>query len=171
MLDEHLPLAIDSARDMVMRPAFAPTDIEREQSVILEEIKMVEDTPDDLVHEVFTQQFWDGHPLGRPILGTPETVESFTPAGLREYFRGTYVAPNLIIAAAGNLDHAQLRDARSSGVRDDAAAAAGRTATTPPDVTPRAGRSGSKDIEQSHVCLGTRGVSAGARRSARDATC
>ena len=60
---------------------------------------MVEDAPDDLVHEVFAQQFWSKHPLGRPILGTPETVSSFTSAGLRAYFESTYVAPNLIIAA------------------------------------------------------------------------
>ena len=66
MLDEHLPLAVDLLSDIVMRPAFAPDEIEREKKVILEEIKMVEDTPDDLVHELFTQHFWEGHPLGRP---------------------------------------------------------------------------------------------------------
>ena len=69
MLDEHLPLAVDLLSDIVLRPAFAADDIEREKKVILEEIKMVEDTPDDLVHELFTQHFWEGHPLGRPILG------------------------------------------------------------------------------------------------------
>ena len=77
VLDEHLPLAVDVLADIVLRPAFAPEEIEREKKVILEEIKMVEDTPDDLVHELFTQHFWEGHPLGRPILGTKETVESF----------------------------------------------------------------------------------------------
>ena len=78
--------------------------------MILEEIKMVEDTPDDLVHELFTQHFWEGHPLGRPILGTKDTVESFTPQVLREYFRGAYTAPNLIVSAAGNIEHAQVRE-------------------------------------------------------------
>ena len=73
---------------------------------------MVEDAPDDLVHEVFAQQFWPRHPLGRPILGTPETVSSFEPAGLRGYFDRTYIAPNLLVAAAGNLEHAS--DARRS---------------------------------------------------------
>src|SRR6186713_1625703 len=77
VLDEHVPLAIDLLSDMVMHPALAPSDIEREQGVILEEIKMVEDAPDDLVHEEFSQRFWSKHPLGRPILGTPDTVSSF----------------------------------------------------------------------------------------------
>ena len=70
---------------------------------------MVEDAPDDLVHEMFAQQFWSTHPLGRPILGTPETVSSFDADGLRKYFARTYVAPNLLIAAAGNLEHERLR--------------------------------------------------------------
>jgi predicted Zn-dependent peptidase len=75
VLDEHLPLAVDILSDIVLRPAFHAVDIEREKKVILEEIKMVEDTPDDLVHELFTQAFWEGHPLGRPILGTKDSVE------------------------------------------------------------------------------------------------
>ncbi len=78
VLDEHLPLAVDLLADIVQRPEFAAEEIEREKKVILEEIKMVEDTPDDLVHELFTQHFWEGHPLARPILGSPETVESLT---------------------------------------------------------------------------------------------
>src|SRR6185295_4038438 len=90
VLDDHLPVAIDLLADLVMRPAFAPADVDKEQSVVLEEIKMVEDAPDDLVHEVFAQQFWSRHPLGRPILGTPETVSSFDAAGLRHYFSRTY---------------------------------------------------------------------------------
>ena len=83
VLDEHLPLAVDVLADIVTRPALSPDDIEREKKVILEEIKMVEDTPDDLVHEIFTETLWQGHPLGRPILGTPETVSAFTRETLR----------------------------------------------------------------------------------------
>src|SRR4029079_18939977 len=78
VLDEHLPLAIDILADIVRNPAFGADDVAREKKVVLEEIKMVEDTPDDLVHELFTQGFWENHPLGRPILGTKETVESFS---------------------------------------------------------------------------------------------
>src|SRR5437667_8234314 len=110
VLDEHLPLAIDILSDIVMNPAFGSEDIEREKKVVVEEIKMVEDTPDDLVHELFTQGFWQDHPLGRPILGTRETVESFDAELLRHYFRNAYTAPNLIVSAVGNLEHARVRD-------------------------------------------------------------
>ena len=109
VLDENLPAAADLLGDMILHPAFAPADIAREQGVILEEIKMVEDAPDDLVHEVFAQQFWPRHPLGRPILGTPATVSSFSQVGLRDYFSRMYVAPQLLIAVAGNIDHAKVR--------------------------------------------------------------
>src|SRR5262249_1155596 len=78
VLDEHLPPATDILSDIVGSPAFTPDDGEREKKVVVEEIKMVEDTPDDLAHELFTQGFWETPPLGRPILGTRETVESFT---------------------------------------------------------------------------------------------
>src|SRR5215208_4167895 len=99
VLDEHLPLAVEVLSDIVMNPAFSPEDLEREKKVVLEEIKMVEDTPDDLVHELFTEHFWENHPLGRPILGTKETVESFTSETLLDYFGGAYVAPNMIVSA------------------------------------------------------------------------
>src|SRR2546427_4839228 len=109
VLDEHLPLAVDVLADIVLRPAFTPDDIEREKKVVLEEIKMVEDTPDDLVHELFTEHFWRGHPLGRPILGTRETVEALTSGRLRTYFEDAYTASNVIIAAVGNVEHAAVR--------------------------------------------------------------
>jgi predicted Zn-dependent peptidase len=153
VLDDHLPIAIDLLSDLVMRPAFHPADIEREQSVILEEIKMVEDAPDDLVHEVFAQQFWSRHPLGRPILGTPETVSSFDTDRLRDYFRRTYLAPHLVVAAAGHLDHAALRDLIERAFADlpaGAPAAGGQPPAVTPGVVLR-----QKDIEQSHLCLGT----------------
>src|SRR5829696_5327110 len=102
VLDEHLPFAVEVLSDIVTNPAFSQDDIEREKKVVLEEIKMVEDTPDDLVQELFTENFWPDHPLGRPILGTKETVESLNQEGLRRYFQGVYTAPNLIVAAVGN---------------------------------------------------------------------
>src|SRR5205809_2613895 len=110
VLDEHLPTAVDILSDIVRNPAFSPDDIEREKKVVVEEIKMVEDTPDDLVHELFTQGFWENHPLGRPILGTKETVESFNAPMLRDYFSGVYTARNLIVAAVGNLEHDRVRE-------------------------------------------------------------
>jgi predicted Zn-dependent peptidase len=153
VLDENLPLAVDILSDIVLNPAFAEDDIEREKKVVLEEIKMVEDTPDDLVHEIFTQAFWEDHPLGRPILGTPETVESLRRDLLCEYFAEAYAAPNMIIAAAGNVQHERVRDLvqkafaslrRSGPVVVD----------TPPAVVPKV-TIRTKELEQSHICLGT----------------
>ena len=153
VLDEHLPLAVDLLSDIVLRPAFAAEEIEREKKVILEEIKMVEDTPDDLVHEVFTQYFWEGHPLGRPILGSKETVEALTQDALREYFSGAYVGSNIIVSAAGNIEHAKVRDLiqRAFGaVKREGDPLNG----TPPRVLSQV-ITRTKEIEQSHVCLGT----------------
>ena len=155
VLDEHLPLAVDLLSDIVLKPAFDADEVEREKKVILEEIKMVEDTPDDLVHELFTQHFWEGHPLGRPILGSKDTVESFTADALREYFTGAYVAPNLVISAAGNLDHAAVRNLVSrafESVPREGEAFSEDAPRVVPQVITR-----TKELEQSHVCLGTNG--------------
>src|SRR5204862_999344 len=109
VLDEHLPLALDILSDIVRNPAFSDEDIEREKKVVVEEIKMVEDTPDDLVHELFTQGFWENHPLGRPILDTPETVEPSRADLLRDSFKTTSTPPHQIISAVGNLAHNNVR--------------------------------------------------------------
>src|SRR4051794_32302382 len=104
-LDEHLPIAIDILSDLVLNPIFDPNDINREKGVILEEIKMDEDNPDYLVHEIFTQNFWKDHPLGKPILGTKETVRSFEKQTLLNYYSQHFAPNNIIISAAGNLNH------------------------------------------------------------------
>jgi predicted Zn-dependent peptidase len=153
VLDEHLPLAVDLLSDIVTNPRFSDDELEREKKVILEEIKMVEDTPDDLVHELFTQHFWEGHPLGRPILGTKETVESFTPDVLRDYFGAAYAAPNLIVSAAGNIGHAQVRDLVNAAFRN-VPRSAPQYADAVPRVVPQVVVR-SKELEQSHLCLGT----------------
>ncbi|HVL66646.1 MAG TPA: pitrilysin family protein [Vicinamibacterales bacterium] len=153
VLDEHLPVAVDLLSEIVLRPAFAPDEVEREKKVILEEIKMVEDTPDDLVHELFTQHFWEGHPLGRPILGTKETVEALTPAVLRQYFSGAYVASNMIICAAGNIEHAAVRELVESAF--GGVPSHGEPLNGGPPVVSRQVITRIKDLEQSHLCLGT----------------
>jgi predicted Zn-dependent peptidase len=152
VLDEHLPLAIDILSDIVRHPAINPEDIEREKKVVVEEIKMVEDTPDDLVHELFTQGFWENHPLGRPILGTRETVESFGADLLRSYFQNAYTAPNLIVSAVGNLEHERVRE-----LVEEKFGSVARTGEAfreqPPKVVPKI-LIRNKELEQSHVCLG-----------------
>jgi predicted Zn-dependent peptidase len=152
VLDEHLPLAIDILSDIVRNPAFSPEDVEREKKVVVEEIKMVEDTPDDLVHELFTQGFWEDHPLGRPILGTKETVEALNADVLRDYFRNVYTAKNLIVSAVGNLEHERVRDlvAQTFGsLTEPGEPAADLAPRVSPKILVR-----NKELEQSHVCLG-----------------
>src|SRR5262250_2161750 len=105
ILDEHLPIAMDVLSDLVLNPVFNSKDIARERGVILEEIKMDEDSPDYLVHEIFTQNFWKDHPLGKPILGTKETVRRFEKLSLFDYYGGRFYPGNLLICAAGNLNH------------------------------------------------------------------
>jgi predicted Zn-dependent peptidase len=155
VLDEHLPLAVDVLADIVMNPAFGQQDIDREKKVVLEEIKMVEDTPDDLVHELFIENFWPGHPLGRPILGTPETVDALTQEGLRRYFTSAYTAPHLIVAAVGNVEHERVRDLIAR-VFERLPGSRAPIAHEPPRVIPRT-LVRTKELEQSHVCLGTIG--------------
>jgi predicted Zn-dependent peptidase len=153
VLDEHLPLALDILSDIVLNPAFNVEDVEREKKVIVEEIKMVEDTPDDLVHELFTQGFWENHPLGRPILGTRETVESFSMDTLRQYFVNTYTPANLIVSAVGNLEHARVRDLVAE--KFGALASSGHPdREEAPHVVPKI-LIRNKELEQSHLCLGT----------------
>src|ERR1044072_5073363 len=91
VLDEHVPLALDILSDLVLNPVFDTKDITRERGVILEEIKMDEDNPDYLVHELFTQNFWKDHPLGKPILGTKETVKRFEQKILLDYYSRFFI--------------------------------------------------------------------------------
>src|SRR5688572_11146586 len=106
VLDRHLPLAVDILSDIVVNPLFDATEMGKEKKVIFEEINMVEDTPDDLVMEQFTEAFWPDHPLGRPILGTKKSVGTFGRGDLSAFFRRVYHPGNIVIAAAGHLDHA-----------------------------------------------------------------
>ena len=157
VLDEHLPLATDILSDLVSRPVFSAEDIEREKKVVLEEIKMVEDTPDDLVHELFAEAYWNGHPLGRPILGTPDSVSALDQSTLRRYFRDAYVAANFVVVAVGNLEPRRGSSAHRAGVFGRCAASGSAIPVAPPVVSPVV-QIRQKELEQSHVCLGTVGL-------------
>jgi predicted Zn-dependent peptidase len=153
VVDEHLGTAFDIIADLVLAPRFAEDEIMREKSVIFEEIKMVQDNPEDLVHELFSENFWRNHALGRPILGTPETVGALSRSALRDWF-GRWYAPNhIVITAAGNLSHAQLLDLVGSRFADRKPSVNGHAESAPspaPSVTLR----NKPDLEQTHVCLG-----------------
>ncbi len=153
VLDEHVPLAFDVLSDLVLNPVFGSTDIARERGVILEEIKMDEDNPDYLVHEIFTQNFWKDHPLGKPILGTKETVRRFEQPLLLEYWHRHFVPKNMIVAAAGNLNHERFVDL----VRQRfASLPPGQNGfhQPPPRISPRIILRNKKALEQVQICIG-----------------
>jgi len=153
VLDEHLPRAFGILSDLVKNPLFEPEHITNESRVIQEEIKMVEDTPDDLVHEIFTQTYWRGHALGRPILGTRRTVRGFDRKGLVRYFRRHYAPNNLLIAAAGHLRHSQIVDLVQKEFGD--ALAGPKLPSGPiPVAHPHLQVRHKKDLEQVHLCVG-----------------
>ena len=154
VLDEHLPIAMDVLSDLVLNPIFDVKDIGRERGVILEEIKMDEDNPDYLVHEIFTQNFWKDHPLGKPILGTKDTVKRFEQPILFNYYGERFNPGNLVVCAAGHVDHRQFADLvvekfqnlkpRSNGYH-----------TAPPKINPRIIMRNKKALEQVQICVGT----------------
>ncbi len=153
VLDEHLPFAVDILSDLICNPLFAEEDIEREKKVILEEIKMVEDTPDDLVHEIFAEGFWTNHPLGRPILGTPASVSALDRATLTHYFSQTYVAANFVVVAVGNLQHERVQELLERAL--EKAPHTGPDADHQAPVVAPAIQVRRKELEQSHIVFGT----------------
>src|SRR6185437_10338604 len=155
VLDEHVPKALDVLTDLVMHPVFAPDDIGRECKVILEEIKMDEDNPDMLVHEIFTQSFWKDDPLGKPILGTKETVRRLDQGTLFDFYGGRFQGNNMIFSAAGNLDHDSFVAlvAEKLAYLPSAPIAANGLATRP-NVHARIVSKQKKSLEQLQICLG-----------------
>ena len=153
VLDEHVPIAIDILSDLVLNPVFNPKDIAREKGVILEEIKMDEDNPDYLVHEIFTQNFWTDHALGKPILGTKETVGSFDRENVSEFYRQRFAPNHMIISAAGNLNHIAFVDLIKERFAGLASVPNGFHQPAP-SVTPRIITRNKKSLEQVQLCMG-----------------
>jgi len=114
VLDEHIPVALDVLSDLVLSPSLRDSDLSLEREVVLEEIAQVEDTPDDLVFEIHSERLWNGHPYGRSILGTKLSVEGMKGERLRELHSESYVGENLVIAAAGNVEHEEFVDCVAS---------------------------------------------------------
>jgi predicted Zn-dependent peptidase len=108
VLDEHLPEAFDIVSDLVRNPRFDKADIDKEKGVVIEELKMEVDSPEYLIHEIFSSNFWKGHSLGRPILGTRQTVRGFDRDQIERYYKSYYTPKNILITAAGNLSHKKL---------------------------------------------------------------
>jgi predicted Zn-dependent peptidase len=153
VLDEHVPVALDVLSDLVLNPTFNQEDISRERGVILEEIKMDEDNPDYLVHEIFTQNFWKDHPLGKPILGTKETVRRFEQNTLFDYYGKRFYGNNMVLSAAGNLEHdafVELVARRFDRIAPDA----GDMEETAPHTASKIVLRNKKALEQVQLCLG-----------------
>jgi predicted Zn-dependent peptidase len=153
VLDEHVPVALDVLSDLVLNPVFASDEITRERGVILEEIKMDEDNPDYLVHEIFTQAFWKDHPLGRPILGTKETVKRFERDTLCNFYGQRFHGGNMIFSAAGNIDHDTFVEQVTRRF-ESLPAGESLTTTVPPKTAARIILKNKKALEQVQLCLG-----------------
>ena len=153
VLDEHLGQGFEVLSDLVLHPLFQPEDMEREKGVILEELKMESDSPEYLVHEIFSASFWRGHALGKPILGTKETVRRFDREMTQSYYRRHYVPSNLTITAAGHLTHSRLAELAREQFE-----ALPPNGVVVPDPTPathaRISMRTKKELEQVHLCLG-----------------
>ena len=157
VLDVHLPKALDVIEEMVWRPRFAEEDLANEREIVLEEIAMYEDDPQDKVFDVLGEAVFGDHPLGRAIIGRDEVVAGTPAEGLRAFHHERYVPENVVVAAAGSVDHDEL-------VRLVAAMGAERTGATPPPPPAPPGSSAPrvrfirKETEQVHVCLGGPGI-------------
>jgi len=153
VIDENLPPAFDILADLVQGPVFRDADIQKERGVVLEELKMEEDNPDYLVQELFTQNFWSDHALGRPILGTPETLGRLDHAVVSDFFRRWYAPNQMLIAAAGRLEHRRFvalvaEKFGALGPQPDGAGDA------PPAPDARVTTRNKKELEQVHLCVG-----------------
>jgi predicted Zn-dependent peptidase len=158
VMDRHLPLALDVLGDMFQHSNFDPEELAKEQRVILEEIKMYEDSPDELIHDLFIQTMWAGANLGDPTIGFVESVSAVTPDDLRAHMRTHYAPNSVIVAAAGNVEHdafVQLVEQNFDGFAGHSSLPVPEAPRTTPNALFR-----HKDSEQVHVVLGTRGLSA-----------
>jgi predicted Zn-dependent peptidase len=162
--DHHLETAMDVMGDMVFAPAFADLDSERE--VVLEEIAMYEDAPQDLVHDLIAEAVFGDHPLGRPVIGTAEVISSIPRDAIAGYHDSMYVPANIVVAAAGNIEHERIVELVERALARRKEGAASRLNARPPLVQepPPRLRFQRKDTEQYHVCLGAPGISRSDRR-------
>ena len=156
VLDDHLPLAFDILSDLVLDPRFDPDEMERERRVVLEEIKMEEDSPDDLVCEIFTQNFWRDQPLGRPILGTSRTVSGLDRDRVAGFFQEHYTPDQLVVSAAGHLDHRNILDLALQHFGHLEGGSNGRALAPAKPCNPISFRN-KKELEQAHICMGVPG--------------
>lgn len=154
VLDEHVPLAVDVISDIATRSLFAEKDLEKEKKVVLEEIKGVEDSPDDLVHDILGAALFDGHPLGQTVLGPPGNCKRWTSEKLKSFWMGHYLTPSVIVAAAGSVEHSDL--VKLAGRAYEFPKGEPGSKNGPLPETPPRSRIRRKKITQAHLTLGCR---------------
>jgi predicted Zn-dependent peptidase len=156
VVDEHLPVAIDILSDILLGSKFDPAEMEKERKVILEEIKGVEDTPDDYIHELFTSTVWPDNSLGRPILGTKDTIKSLKHKNIITYIDNYYSPKEIVISVAGNFEHARLIDLLNMSFGKLSRAGILKQEGTP--TFTRAVSVKKKQLEQVQLCIGCKGL-------------
>jgi predicted Zn-dependent peptidase len=162
VLDEDLPLAMDLVTDVVFEALCAESDVDTERSVVLEEIAMRDDDPEDLLHETFVGTILGEHPLGRPVLGTEESITEMSASALRGFYRRRYTMPKMVLAVAGNIEHAHVLRLARKALRDRLSGSgtpiAARTGRARINAKPKLALH-SDDTEQVHMMLGLRTLS------------
>lgn len=153
VLDRHVPFAFELLSDIVLNPGFPSSEMERERNVIFEEINMVEDSPQELIQDLFMESFWRNHPLGLPISGTKRSVAGITRAQVRKYFKQNYTAANTVISVAGNIRHGavhELAERHFSDLDEGSLLDAGCAPSPHASCVVRR----KSHLEQTHICLG-----------------
>ncbi|HVE92082.1 MAG TPA: pitrilysin family protein [Actinomycetota bacterium] len=153
VLSADVPMAVETMLDMFSSALLRAEDVESERRVVVEEIHMTHDTPDDLVHDMFLEQLWPGHALGRPIIGTLQSIESMRRDDLSAFYRDGYVPARLVVAAAGDVEHEALGKLVASSL-EGPAGTAGRSEQPAPGATGPVAAYESRDTEQVHLVWG-----------------
>ncbi len=153
VLDEHLPIAFDVLADLVLRPKLDADDVKKERQVVLEEIKMDLDNPEYMLHDIFTRGFWPEHSLGRPILGTPETVKQFSKEGLSGRFQKWFAPDQIVVTAAGNVTHEQVMALAEREFGQLKPSGEAEPESAPKTAAPIHLET-KRDLEQVHLCIG-----------------
>jgi predicted Zn-dependent peptidase len=162
-LDEHTEAAFDLMAEMLLAPALPPDEIDSEREVVLEEIAMYEDEPQDRVHDVLAEAIYGDHPLGRRVLGRAEVIGSIPVPKIAGYHQRRYTAPNIVVAAAGHVEHARIVEL-SERLLSAPAANGGESADGARDPEAQRFRFYEKDTEQYHICFGGPGIARGDER-------
>ena len=158
VMDTCLNTMVDLLSDIFLNSVFDAQEVQRERQVILQEIRMLEDTPDEHVHVLLAEAVWGKHPLGRSILGSQKTVAEADSTTIKEYFRRAYQPGRIVIAAAGNLEHGAFTDLTSRSF--DVAWEENKFPERVPPIVNRVVQTHHKSLEQVHICIGTKGVHA-----------